>query len=120
MQKHKKILVVDDDTGILLAVQMLLEDEGYAVIVSDKGDMIEQVVQENHPDLLLLDMLLSGKDGREITRHLKSQTTTCSIPIILFSAHPSLYREASAAGADDYLAKPFKIEELLAKIEHFA
>jgi CheY-like chemotaxis protein len=69
------------------------------------------------PDLVLLDMLLSGKDGREIVRQLKSDEKTKHIPVIMFSAHPSAERTAFEAGADDFVEKPFDIDVLLHKIE---
>ena len=68
------------------------------------------------PDLILLDVLLSGKDGREIVKRLKSQEETRHIPVIMFSAHPSAEKTARAAGADDFVAKPFEMDEILAKI----
>jgi DNA-binding response OmpR family regulator len=64
----------------------------------------------------LLDVLLSGKDGRTIARQLKSQEDTKHIPIIMFSAHPSAEQTAREAGADDFIAKPFEIDDLLEKI----
>jgi CheY-like chemotaxis protein len=115
----KKILVVDDDPGIVYAIRLLLEEEGYDVEVIDRGEAVERMLVSNPPDLILLDMLLSGKDGREITRQLKGRETTRCIPIIMFSAHPSLPKEAPAAGADDYISKPFRIEQLLKKIEQY-
>ncbi len=71
------------------------------------------------PHLLLLDVLLSGKDGREIVKDLKGQEETRAIPIIMFSAHPSAEETPRATGADDFLAKPFDIDVLLDKIAHF-
>ena len=119
MCSKKKVLVVDDDPGIIYAMQLLLEEEGYAVTLLDRGEAVETTLVGNAPDVILLDMLLSGKDGREITRQLKSQEHTRSIPIIMFSAHPSLGKEAPAAGADDFLTKPFKIEVLLEKLAKY-
>ena len=115
----KKILVVDDDPDILIAIQAMLEDEGYVVEITEKGEYAEQLQAANYPDLILLDMLLSGKDGREITRLLKNQLDTKHIPIIMLSAHPGAFKETLAAGADDFLAKPFDIDMLLAKVEHY-
>jgi DNA-binding response OmpR family regulator len=66
-----------------------------------------------------VDVLLSGKDGREIVRYLKSQEETKHIPIIMFSAHPSSEETAREAGANDFLAKPFEIDELLAKVANY-
>jgi DNA-binding response OmpR family regulator len=117
--KPKKVLIVDDEPDILTFLQAMLEDAGYSVITMEKSDSVEQFVGEHLPDLLLLDMLLSGKDGRAIARKLKSQEHTRLIPIIMVSAHPGAERESQAAGADDYLAKPFDMDELFAKIEKY-
>jgi DNA-binding response OmpR family regulator len=120
MQKAaKRLLVVDDEPDILAFLQIILEDEGYEVVTSDKGEFLEQLHNDRLPHLILVDVLLSGKDGRAIVKHLKSQPETMHIPVIMFSAHPSAERTAQQAGADDFLAKPFEIDVLLAKIAHF-
>ena len=117
--KQKKILVVDDEPDILEFLQELLKLEGYDVAITDKAEYVEKLHNGNLPDLILLDVLLSGKDGREIVKHLKSQEETRSIPMIMFSAHPSAEVTVLAAGADDFVAKPFEIAEILEKIaEH--
>jgi DNA-binding response OmpR family regulator len=115
----KKILVVDDEPDILEFLQEILEDEGYTVTTTDKGEYAENLHNGGLPQLILLDMLLSGKDGREIARHLKKHDETKHIPVIMFSAHPSAEEAARLAGADDFLAKPFEIDELLAKITQY-
>lgn len=116
---RKKLLVVDDEPDILEFLQVILEDEGYAVITSDKGEYLEQLHNGGLPDLILVDVLLSGKDGREIVKYLKSQEETKHIPIIMFSAHPSAEKTAREAGAEDFVAKPFEIDELLAKVAKY-
>jgi DNA-binding response OmpR family regulator len=115
---RKKLLVVDDDPDILEFLEVILEEEGYAVVTSTKGEYLEQLHNGGLPDLILLDVLLSGKDGRLIVKDLKSQQETRSIPVIMFSAHPSAEATARQAGADDFLAKPFEIDVLLTKIAH--
>jgi DNA-binding response OmpR family regulator len=112
----KRLLVVDDEPDILEFLQIILEEEGYEVATSDKGEYLEQLHSGGLPDIILLDVLLSGKDGREIVKYLKSQQETKHIPVIMFSAHPSAEETARQAGADDFLAKPFEIDVLLAKI----
>ena len=116
---RKKLLVVDDERDILEFLQVILEEEGYAVITSDKGEYLEQLHNGGLPDLILLDVLLSGKDGREIVKYLKSQDETKHIPVIMLSAHPSSEQAARVAGADDFVAKPFEIDLLLAKIASY-
>lgn len=115
----RRILVVDDEPDILEFLQVILEEEGYAVVTSDKGEYLEQLHNGGLPHLILLDVLLSGKDGREIVKYLKSQQETRYIPVIMFSAHPSAEETARQAGAEDFLAKPFNINVLLEKIAHY-
>lgn len=117
MESEKKlILVIDDELAILHSLKILLEDAGYDIVTTSVGMEIEQLRRRIQPDLILLDMLLTGADGREILRQMKSRKETRDIPIILLSAHPSGEAEASIHGADDFLAKPFDIDELLEKV----
>ncbi|MEO8956223.1 MAG: response regulator transcription factor [Ktedonobacteraceae bacterium] len=116
----KKILVVDDEPDILEFLQIVLEEEGFTVATTDKGEYLEKLHNGGLPDLILLDMLLSGKDGRDIVKFLKSQQETMHIPVIMFSAHPSAEETARKAGADDFIAKPFAIDDLLARVEKYS
>jgi CheY-like chemotaxis protein len=113
------ILVVDDDPGILDALRFLFEEEGYRVQTSEKGDYAEALHDANGglPDLIVLDILLSGKDGRDICRKLKSKPDTRHIPIVMISAHPDAERSAREVGADAFVAKPFAIDDLLGLVE---
>lgn len=115
----RHILVVDDEPDILEFLEIILQDEGYKVTTSDKGEYLEQLHNGGLPQLILLDVLLSGKDGRDIAKFLKNQEETRYIPIIMFSAHPSAEETARLAGADDFLAKPFSIDVLLERIARF-
>jgi DNA-binding response OmpR family regulator len=117
--KRKKILVVDDEPDILEFLQVILEEEGYLVLTSQKAEYLEQLHNGGLPDLILLDVLLSGKDGREIVKYLKQQEETKRIPVIMFSAHPSAEQTALEAGADDFMAKPFEIDDLLARVAQY-
>ena len=119
MTAHQySILVVDDDPGILDALRFLFEDEGYRVQTSEKGDYAEALHDNGGlPDLIVLDILLSGKDGREICRKLKSQADTRHVPIIMISAHPDAERSTKDVGADAFVAKPFAIDHLLTVVE---
>lgn len=115
----KNIVVVDDDPDILEAIQLVLEDAGYQVQTSQKGEFAEQLSKQSTlPDLLILDVLLSGKDGRVICHKLKSQKQTENLPILMISAHPSARETVSAVGADGFLPKPFDIDVLLEKVHN--
>lgn len=109
----KKVLVVDDNTDILNSIQDLLELEGYEVITTPQGEEAARLAKENKPDIILLDLLLSGKDGSTICRELKENKDTKSIPVVMISAHPSAKQYALGTGANDFLAKPFQVKMLL-------
>ena len=112
------ILVVDDDPAILDSLRFLFEDEGYRVQTSEKGDYAESLRDDNGglPDLIVLDVLLSGKDGRIICRKLKNQDETRHIPIVMISAYPDAEHSAKEVGADAFVAKPFSIDEVLVTV----
>ncbi len=119
MDNKKKILVVDDEPDILEFVQAMLEDAGYEVVTTDKGDYLEKLHNGGLPHLILLDVLLSGKDGREIVKYLKNREETKRIPVVMLSAHPSAESTSRVAGADEFLPKPFEMDDLLALIQKY-
>lgn len=114
--EQKRILIVEDDPDIVEFLQELLEQEGYTVAATDKAEYVERLRDPDFPDFILIDVFLSGKDGREIVKQLKSQEETRHIPILMFSAHPSAEKTSRQAGADDFIAKPFEMDELLTRI----
>ena len=116
--KKKKILVIDDDQGILDAFEAMLESPDYDVEVSSSPDRLLKQ-KSNLPDLIFLDVLLSGVDGRDICRKLKSMKQTKDIPIVIVSAHPSVQKSVKEAGSNDYLPKPFEIDELLGLVKKY-
>jgi CheY-like chemotaxis protein len=116
---QKKIVVIDDDPDIIDFLHDFLEMQGYMPSISTKADYLETLQDGLLPDLILLDVFLSGKDGREIVRYLKTQEKTRYIPVIMVSAHPSAEEAARAVGAEDFLAKPFELDELLLKIQRY-
>ena len=111
-----RILVVDDDLDILVVMEILLTMKGFSVEVTPKWESTFEKVDSFKPDLILLDVLISGNDGRTICKQLKSQEGTKEIPIIMFSAHPSAAATIAEYGADDFIAKPFDVNDLLAKV----
>ena len=116
MNSTKKIMIVDDDEGILDALSMMLQYKGYEVVTCTNGNTI-LAMQQDYPDLLLLDIWMSGIDGRNVCRQLKEKIQTKKIPIIMISASKDIERSAIDSGADDFLAKPFEMNELIKKIE---
>ncbi len=114
----KKILVADDDTAILDVLTLMLEGAGYEVTSILDGQTVRKVLSEL-PDLILLDIWMSGTDGRDICKQLKSNKKTKHIPIIMISANKDTREIAKEAGADDFIAKPFEMDKLLAKVEKY-
>lgn len=112
----KKILIADDDPAIVEALDLILTEFGYTVQTSRDGKTFA-AIKQNMPHLLLLDVWMSGEDGRKICTQLKKEQVTKNIPVILISASSDMEKSAFAAGANDFLAKPFDMTELLAKIE---
>lgn len=115
----KKILIVDDDKSILDSLSLVLSESGFDVETISKGEEALKAVEVKKPDLILLDVLMSGKDGREICQNLKNTESTKNIPVIMISAHPSAFKNIEKIGADDFLPKPFELEDLLKKIEKY-
>jgi DNA-binding response OmpR family regulator len=116
MPTLKKILVVDDDAGIQEAVKAILEFGNYDVTIASDGLEAISLAAHNPPNLILLDLLLSGKDGKEIAKRLRANKKTKHIPIIMLSAHPEAIKASKEGGADDFIAKPFDMSVLLEKI----
>jgi len=109
-------MIADDDDAILDAISAMLEYKGYEVRPVLNGKGLTEMEKEL-PDLLLLDIWMSGVDGRDICKKLKSTPNTSKMPIILISASKDIQKSAIEAGADDFLAKPFEIEDLYKIIE---
>jgi DNA-binding response OmpR family regulator len=114
-----KILVIDDDPDIIIVIKMALKRNGYEVASAMYEAQAYEQVDVFKPDLILLDVLLSGADGRHICKHLKSQENSKHIPVIIFSGHPSAQKNIKDYGADDFLAKPFHESDLLGRIRSY-
>lgn len=112
---NKKILIADDDEGIVDAVKMILEVMGYYVeFTYDGGTVIEAV--KSKPDLILLDIWMSGHDGRDICKQLKTDPDYKDIPILMISASKDIGQSALDAGANDFMEKPFEMDTLLTRV----
>ncbi|MEO6037316.1 MAG: response regulator [Saprospiraceae bacterium] len=113
------VLIIDDDQDIQMMIQAILKFHGLSVKASSNSQMMNQLLNESVPKVILMDMLLFGMDGREICRELKSRRDIQDIPIIMMSNHPDAEITCRAAGADDFLVKPFEIMTLIAKVKGF-
>ncbi|KAF3888060.1 MULTISPECIES: ATP-binding response regulator [Nostocales] len=115
--KVDRILAVDDTIDNLILLQTMLEVEGYEVdLISDGASALKQILK-SPPDIILLDVMMPGMDGYEVTRHIRKHPEIQYIPILLLTAHIEVsVVEGLDAGADDFIRKPFDQDELLARV----
>ncbi len=109
----KKILVCDDDEGILEIIKIMLGESGYDVKTVNTGKGIEKKIEEYQPDLILLDLWLAGMDGREIIKVVRRNNSLKGIPVVIISALNDTEKISEEIHADGFLAKPFDMEQLL-------
>jgi DNA-binding response OmpR family regulator len=114
----KRILVLDDDTDIGTMIKLMLEYKGYSVMVSERAEQAEEMLLTNNIELVIMDMLLSGVNGTDVCRSLKQNATISQVPIMMISAHPNAREVCLQAGADDFISKPFDMQDLLSKINY--
>lgn len=117
-QGRKKILIADDDPSIQDIFSIIFRRAGYQVEVKKDG---EDILKNRFtvPDIFLIDKQLSGYNGLDICKWLKTQRHTSNIPVIIISAAPDLANQANQAGADSYLEKPFDVNTLLKLVWQF-
>jgi CheY-like chemotaxis protein len=110
-------LIADDDPDILMLISLTLERDGYEVVTATNGPAALESALNRVPHLAVLDMMMPGIDGCEVTRRLRAEETTRDIPIMIVTAFAEDTQAAMAlaAGADAYMKKPFSPRELLAK-----
>jgi len=115
-----KILIVDDSKAMVDALVELLASKGYVVVTVATGSDALSAAQREKPDLILLDIAIPGLDGFMVGGKLKQDETTKDIPIIMLTAHAGheeQLRAVEEAGAADFVAKPFRVDVLMEKIE---
>lgn len=113
------VLVVDDDHDLLKLLGDILTGQGYRVNVADSGEMALAAVVASPPELILLDIMMSGMNGFEVLSWLRARDESCDIPIIFLSALNETVQRVRGLklGAIDFISKPFQAEELLARVQ---
>src|SRR5438105_12390090 len=114
----KTILVADDEAGIVTVVRDYLDRAGFRVLTAADGPAALRLARDEHPGLLVLDLMLPGLDGLDITRALRSDPETQKLPIIMLTARVEETDRLAGLelGADDYVTKPFSPRELVARV----
>ena len=117
---RQKILIVDDEMATLLPLKRSLESEGYIVIEACDGYEAIKKSRSEMPELIILDLMMPGMDGIEVCNQLKKDSLTEKIPVIMLTAREEVrYKvEGLETGADDYVTKPFNLNELKARIRN--
>ncbi len=112
-----KILVVDDSPDNVFLIKTILEEEGYIVVTAENGPNALARITEYEFDLVLLDVMMPGMDGYEVTKQIRKNTDLSFIPILLITAHDSPnVAQGLDIGADDFIRKPVTVDELLARV----
>lgn len=112
----KRIHVLEDDEDIRYIIGVLLKDEGYELQLSSTFSELKSKLKDSVPDLFILDVMLPDGDGAGICEDLKTDIFTKHIPIIVMSANDQNKEKSLAAGADDYISKPFDIDYIVKRI----
>jgi two-component system phosphate regulon response regulator PhoB len=112
------ILIVDDEEDIIELIQYNLKTEGYSILTARTGEQAVKIAEQSGPDLMVLDLMLPGMDGFEVTRHLRSRERTQDMPIVILTAkgEESDIVTGLELGANDYISKPFSPKVLTARI----
>jgi DNA-binding response OmpR family regulator len=118
MIRQARILVIDDDPDIGIMIKMMLEYKGYNVSVATRADLVDEMIDNDQFDLVIMDMLLSGTNGIDICRQMKQNPKTADLPVMMISAHPNAKEICMQAGADEFISKPFDMQEILSKIQY--
>ena len=118
MGEKKKILVVDDEPNILKLISFILKNNGYEVMEASNGSECLEMVREEKPDLIVLDVMMPKIDGFEVAKKIKSNSATRGIPILMLSSKAQFEDKMKGidSGAMDYVTKPFDKQELLEKV----
>ncbi len=115
---RETILIVDDEEDIIELIKYNLKNEGYDILTAFTGEQAIKIARQSQPDLIVLDLMLPGIDGLEVTRFLKNSAQTKELPIVMLTAkgEESDIVTGLELGANDYISKPFSPKELLARI----
>jgi len=112
------VLIVDDEEDIIELIKYNLKNEGYAILTAQTGEDAIKIVKQSQPDLIVLDLMLPGIDGLEVTKYLKNNDLSKDIPIVMLTAkgEESDIVTGLELGANDYISKPFSPKVLVARI----
>jgi DNA-binding response OmpR family regulator len=111
------ILVVDDDPDIGIMLKMMLEFKGYHVTLLNRADKTYEILDNKNIDLVILDMLIAGDNGTDVCAAIRKEETAAQLPVMMISALPDARQSCLQAGANEFLSKPFEMQDLLGKVK---
>lgn len=116
---NEKVLIVDDEPNILELIEFNLKKDGYEVIRADTGEMAVTLLEQEKPNIVLLDQMLPGIDGLGVLKKIRSNETYADMPVIMVTAKSEEIDKIIGLelGADDYITKPFSVRELSARVK---
>lgn len=112
-----KVLIIDDDPDVRTVMNVLMKKQGYGVETAFNREDALSKLEHFQPSVILLDVLLSGTDGRQLCQEIKMNERMRNIPVIMVSAHPGASENITSYGADDFISKPINTESLLEKLD---
>lgn len=113
----QRVLIIDDDPDVRTVMNILMKRQGYDVETAYNREDALSKLDKFQPSVILLDVLLSGADGRELCREIKSNIRMKSVPVIMVSAHPGAAENFNSYGANDFIVKPIDTTRLLEKLD---
>jgi DNA-binding response OmpR family regulator len=116
---QNQILVIDDDPDIATMIKIMLEYRGFKVLIAPRAELAEEILRKEDISVVVMDMLLSGSNGTDICRQFKGDKDIAHVPVIMISAHPNAKEICIEAGADDFISKPFDMNDMVAKVRSF-
>ena len=113
----KRVLIVDDEPNVVVSLEFLMQEAGYAVDVATTGEDAIEMIPEVDPDLILLDIMLPGISGFEICRWVRESSEWDGVKIVMLTAKGRDVAKGFALGADAYITKPFSTRDLMAEVQ---
>lgn len=115
---NKKILIADDEQNIVISLEFLMKREGFDVVIACDGEEAVQRIRSEHPDLVLLDVMMPRKTGFEVCQEVKADPSLAGVRILMLTAkgRDTEVAKGLALGADAYMTKPFSTRELVDKV----
>jgi len=112
----KKILICDDDEGIIDVLEMIMEEVGHEVITVNDSMKVQEIINKEQPDLLILDLWMPRLSGQDVLRQLRNHSDNSNLRVIVISASRDGEQIATAAGADQFIAKPFDLGNIIESV----